>query len=120
MEKENLNNPISGNDEFMKLIESEESHTVEMMDRLVCAQEFACEVGRELASLDSVVKELRCPYNEIALDAMKLSLNQFNTDILLRMELILAKDLSAFNRMTLSDKLKIRKAQMDKEIQNEK
>ena len=42
MEKENLNNPISGNDEFMKLIESEESHTVEMMDRLVCAQEFAC------------------------------------------------------------------------------
>ena len=51
---------------------------------------------------------------------MKLSLNQFNTDILLRMELILAKDLSAFNRMTLSDKLKIRKAQMDKEIQNEK
>ena len=93
------------NKEFFNLIESEEINTSEMMDRLITAQETISDIGTKVLELDEVIKEYKCPYNDLAFDLLKLSVNQLYTDIFLRIELIYAKDLSVFNRMTFSDKL---------------
>jgi len=96
---------LSGNEEFMNLIQSEEVETSKMMERLISVQEELCEIGKAVKSLDETLKEYNCPYNDLALDTLKLSLNQLYTDNTLRIELIYAKDLSTFNRMTFSGKL---------------
>lgn len=104
MNDKKLEFTLSGNQEFMKLIQSEEVRTVEMMERLISVQEELCEIGKAVQSLDETLKHYNCPYNDIAFDALKLSLNQLYTDIMIRIELIYAKDLSVFNRMTFADK----------------
>ena len=102
MNDKKLEFTLSGNQEFMKLIESDDTSTTEMLDRLFIAEEAICDVGRAVLRLTETLDEKKCPFNDIALDALKLSLNQLYWDVTLRIELIYSKDSSVFNRMTFA------------------
>lgn len=118
MNNKKLEFTLSGNEEFMNLIYSDDICTTEMMDRLISVQEELCEIGKAVKNLDEILKKYNSPYNDLALDTLKLSLNQLYTDNTLRIELIYAKDLSTFNRMTFSGRLQENETSQEVNQQN--